>query len=385
MNRDNLIEILQKSVPNLLALTGGMGISFGEKKNFYPKAKVAAQTKKVVKDNNNYWIPLSIKDKVQIICGITSDVYPVSEIDLVTGLFKEFRYQYFLKKQVEKFIDPKSSFIKKILLTNEIKTMDEAIDNGDIVGVNLRSPQAVILIKVPGFLTRTQQKCELLSEEECSEIVSKECNKVIKAISQGFKKYDQNIITYLESEMFVVLKWAKGQVTTLNTIKFYKNKGKYIRSIVKKSTNLDPSIGVGQYYPGLKGLKKSYNDAKIALELGGKIFDKERVHHIADIGMFVSLSENVNFERKCELAHQILGEIISDKDLFRTLKIFLESNMNLTDAAKKLHLHRNTLIYRLDRIKADVGLDPRKFSDAIQIKLGLMLYSPLNNKCEPDQ
>jgi carbohydrate diacid regulator len=381
-SRDNLIEILQKSVPNLMAITGGMGISFGEEKNFYPKAKLAAQTKVVVHDNDNYWVPLLIKDKAQIVCGIGSKTYPVTEIDLITALFKEFRYNYFLRKQTEKFIDSKSDFIKKILLTDDLKSMEEAIDNGDVVGINLRSPQAVILIKIPGFFAKTQQKCDVLSNEKCSEMIRKECNKVIKEIGLGLKKYDQNFATYLEQDTFVVLKWAGGEATTLNTIKYFKKKGEFIQSIVAKTTKMDVSVGVGQYYPGLAGLKKSYNDAKTALDIGQKISDKEKVHHIADIGMFVSLSEEVDFERKCELAHQILGDIISDKDLFKTLKIFLESNMNLTDAAKKLHLHRNTLIYRLDRIKEDIGLDPRKFSDAVQIKLGLMLYSPLVTSCD---
>lgn len=381
-SRDNLIEILNKSVPNLMAITGGMGISFGEEKNFYPQAKVAAQTKVVVHDNDHYWIPLLIKNKAQVVCGINSKVYPVTEIDLLTGLFKEFRYHYFLKKQAEKFIDPKSDFIKKIILTNELKSMEEAIDNGDVVGINLRSPQAVILIKIPGFFAKTQQKCDLLSSEKCSEMIRKECNKVIKAIGSGLKKYDQNFVAYLELDTFILLKWAGGEATTLNTIKYFKKKGEFIRTIVEKTIKMDVSIGVGQYYPGLAGLKKSYHDAKTALELGGKIYNNENVHHIADIGMFVSLSEEVDFERKCELAHQILGDTISDKDLYRTLKIFLESNMNLTDAAKKLHLHRNTLIYRLDRIKEDICLDPRKFSDAVQIKLGLMLYSPLVTSCD---
>ena len=49
--------------------------------------------------------------------------------------------------------------------------------------------------------------------------------------------------------------------------------------------------------------------------------------------------------------------------------------MNLTEAAKKLHLHRNTLIYRLNKVKNLIGLNPTSFHDALQIKLGLMVHS----------
>lgn len=379
--RDELILIIKNSLPNLSLITGGMGISFGDNKKYYPKAKEAAQKKTVIKDKKIYWIPILEKEKAQLVCGIEAESFPVLEIDLINGLHKEFKYRLFLGKQVEKFQDPKSSFIKKVLFSEKITTMEQAIDNGDIVGVNLRSSQAVILIKIPGFLKSVQEKCEVVSEEKCAENVRRECNKIIKSISKGFKNYDQNIITYLDNDMFVVLKWAKGKISTLNTIDFFKRKAEYINSLVKKETGFIPSIGVGQYYPGLTGLRKSYNDAKIALEIGERIFSKKRVYHITDIGLFISLSEDVSFDRKCEIAHQILGEIISDKDLFKTIKTFLECNMNLTDAAKKLHLHRNTLIYRLDRIKEDIGLDPRKFKDAVQIKMGLMLYSPLVTNC----
>lgn len=381
INKEELINIIKKSLPNLITVTGGMGISYGKSKIFFQKAKEAAQTKKIIRDKDQYWIPLLIKDKTQLVFGIESSSNPVNEIELINGLYQEFKYEIFLRKQVEKFREPKSGLIKKILLTNEIENMEQAIDSADIVGLNLRSPQAIILIKIPGFLKKAQQKCESISEEQCAASIQKECAKVTKVISNGFKNYDQNITTYLESDMFVVLKWAKGPVNTLNTINFYKKKAQYINSLIKKNLSLNAVIGVGQYYPGLKGLKKSYDDAKTALALGERIYGDRNVYHITDIGMLVSLSEEVNFDRKCELAHQQLGSIISDKDLFKTVKVFLETNMNLTDAAKRLHLHRNTLIYRLDRIKEEIGLDPRKFQDAVQIKLGLMLYSPLVTNC----
>jgi carbohydrate diacid regulator len=141
-------------------------------------------------------------------------------------------------------------------------------------------------------------------------------------------------------------------------------------------TGIVPTIGVGQYYPGAEGLRKSFSDAKVAIELGEKIWGPGKVYHITDVGMFIALSNKIPFERKCELAYQVMGKIFSDDSLYKTVSIFLENDMNLSEAAKKLHLHRNTLIYRLDKIKKLIGLDPRKFSDAIKIKLGLVLYAP---------
>ena len=91
--------------------------------------------------------------------------------------------------------------------------------------------------------------------------------------------------------------------------------------------------------------------------------------------MYITLS-GAGTERKAELAHQILNPLLHDSQLFSTVQTFLSSDLNLTDAAAKLHIHRNTLIYRLDKTKKLIDLDPRHFDDALQIKLGLMFYQP---------
>jgi carbohydrate diacid regulator len=133
------------------------------------------------------------------------------------------------------------------------------------------------------------------------------------------------------------------------------------------------TIGVGQYYPDLGGLRKSYQDARLALDVGSKVWGLGRVYHIKNVGMFITLA-NTTQDRKAELAHQILAPLLRDDQLFKTVQAFLASGLNLTDAAERLHIHRNTLIYRLDKTKKLINLDPRRFDDALQIKLGLMFY-----------
>jgi carbohydrate diacid regulator len=59
--------------------------------------------------------------------------------------------------------------------------------------------------------------------------------------------------------------------------------------------------------------------------------------------------------------------------LLKTVKAYFAENLNLTKAAERLHIHRNTLIYRLGKIKDLTGLDPEQFEDAVQIRLALIL------------
>src|SRR5207244_2548370 len=170
------------------------------------------------------------------------------------------------------------------------------------------------------------------------------------------------------SDEFILLKGIVGDSpTTLNTIRFMMEKAEFALSLLQQmDLGHTITLGIGQYYPDLGGLRKSYQDAKLALEVGSKVWGHGRVYHIKHVGMFITLA-NTTQERKAELAHQILSPLLRDEQLFKTVQAFLASGLNLTEAAEKLHIHRNTLIYRLDKTKKLISLDPRHFDDALQI------------------
>jgi sugar diacid utilization regulator len=207
--------------------------------------------------------------------------------------------------------------------------------------------------------------------------LSSEVAKVQAAIRQALETADTtgNISCYLGSDQFVLAKGISGDgLTTRNTTRFLREKAEQLHAaLVTALPKLTVSIGVGQYYPDLGGLRKSYQEAKLSLLVGTKVWGAGRAYHIKQVGMFVTLA-NVAQERKAELAHQILHPLLRDEQLFKTVQTFLTAGLNLTEAAEKLHVHRNTLIYRLDKTKKLIGLDPRVFDDALQIKLGLMFY-----------
>jgi carbohydrate diacid regulator len=179
----------------------------------------------------------------------------------------------------------------------------------------------------------------------------------------------------LGSDQFVLSKGISGEgLTTRNTTRYLKEKADQLHAVLVAALPKQTiSIGAGQYYPDLGGLRKSYQEAKLSLLVGTKVWGAGRVYHIKQVGMFVTLA-NVAQERKAELAHQILHPLLRDEQLYKTVQTFLTAGLNLTEAAEKLHVHRNTLIYRLDKTKKVIGLDPRVFDDALQIKLGLMFY-----------
>lgn len=374
-------KVIKDSAKNFYSVTDTDGMDIFQKGKFFEDAKNASRREKIIIKNNIKWIPITI-NKVSIgAVGLKINKITKEEITLIRGLMDEFSYKKFLEEQASKYLDPKSDFIKELLTKNSIKNLDQAIDKADILGLNLRSQQAAIVVHVPGLFKKFHKKCQVCPKEKSDIIIKEECERLISALRASFENYDQNIFAYLELDTFVALKWARGQINTLNTINFYRKKAEYISKTIKAKTGITPTIGVGQYYPGLSGLRKSFADAKTSLDLGTKIWGSGNIYHITDVGMLMAFSPEVTMERKCELAHQIIGKLFDDPDLYKTVEAFLDNDMSLTEAAKKLHLHRNTLIYRLDKIKKETGLDPRRFSDAIQIKLGILLYGPRTENC----
>jgi carbohydrate diacid regulator len=132
------------------------------------------------------------------------------------------------------------------------------------------------------------------------------------------------------------------------------------------------SIGIGRYHPGISGLAASFTDARTALTLGGRLYGPNRVHCLDDLGIgaFVGLEDE---RTKIDLAHHLLSPLDHEYELIETLEAFFAADCSPADAARRLRIHRNTLAYRLAKVASLTGLDPRRFDDAVQIRLALVL------------
>lgn len=132
----------------------------------------------------------------------------------------------------------------------------------------------------------------------------------------------------------------------------------------------------------LKDLSKSYKEATMALEVG-KIFYAEKnvtSYNRLGIGRLVyQLPENL-----CRLfIKEIFGdheEIAFDNELVTTVSTFFENNLNVSETARKLFIHRNTLVYRIEKLEKDTGLDVRRFDDALTLQVALMVCSYMRYK-----
>ena len=131
-------------------------------------------------------------------------------------------------------------------------------------------------------------------------------------------------------------------------------------------------VSIGRYHPSLLGLSRSYQEAQIALRLGRQFTSEAQVHCLHHLGVaaFACVADE---QTKVELAHHLLSPLDSEPDLLNTLRVFFDQGCALTSTAKALIIHRNTLTYRLEKIVAITGLDPRRFEDAVQMRIALLL------------
>ena len=153
---------------------------------------------------------------------------------------------------------------------------------------------------------------------------------------------------------------------------------KLARSIVDTLSSefyIHAVIGIGTTVDKLKDVARSFKEAQVALEVG-KIFDTEK-----PIVSYDSLGiARLIYQLPTTLCESFLREVFKngtvaslDQETLFTIQRFFENNLNVSETSRKLFVHRNTLVYRLEKIKKITGLDLREFDHAIVFKIALMV------------
>ena len=140
------------------------------------------------------------------------------------------------------------------------------------------------------------------------------------------------------------------------------------------------NVGIGTIVTGVKELARSFKEAQTALEVG-KVFDTDKVIVSYDnLGI-----ARLIYHLPTTLCETFLQEVFKrgsiealDHETLFTIQRFFENNLNVSETSRKLFVHRNTLVYRLEKIKKLTGLDLREFDHAIIFKIALMVKKYLS-------
>ena len=156
---------------------------------------------------------------------------------------------------------------------------------------------------------------------------------------------------------------------------------KIAESIHKKILEYKPDVqvssGIGRFYPSIMDTCRSYQEAKIALELGVDSQGSSFVSHFEDLGM-IRLLANVRLELLEEYRNEYLGELDefdteNETDMVHTLQVYISENGNLKSTADQLFIHINTLRNRIKKIESILNIDFQNYEDLVNVYISLKI------------
>ncbi len=225
---------------------------------------------------------------------------------------------------------------------------------------------------------------ELQFDMECSNVVMiirsslQSGYSPIEILHALFPNRDEDYIIQMDEHEIALVK-SVGEDYTLKDGQEIAEK---IMSAIHEDALSSVTIGVGSRVDNIRNLAKSYKDANVALEVG-KVFDSDKgIIHYENLGI-----GRLIYQLPTTLCELFLSEIFKigsldslDRETLHTIQKFFENNLNISEASRQLYVHRNTLVYRLDKVQKLTGLDLRIFDHAIVFKVALMVKKYLDSK-----
>ena len=180
-------------------------------------------------------------------------------------------------------------------------------------------------------------------------------------------------LTAVEQKNIILIK----EVSSLDAYEEVEQTAQVIVDMLNAEAMLITKVSYGTIVPELKEVSKSYKEAKMARDVG-MIFYMEKsisAYNTLGIGRLIyQLPINL-----CRIfMREIFGDNIPDDlddEILTTVQKFFDNNLNVSETSRQLYVHRNTLVYRIEKLHQSTGLDIRKFDDALTFKIALMVVN----------
>lgn len=288
------------------------------------------------------------------------------------ALSLEIRLLDFSRSICEKLLDEEknTSTKERILYTilySDSLDVEQILSEAQHLGISLSGKFKIIYLKL--FEDRDKRNLVLLNSD-ISALAENEF------ISHGLKR--MLLLTEINAEFFLIPDdmFSVDLLTSiLETI---------IRK-VKKEFKIDMKIGIGSSYEYIKDFRKSMEEARNAVKFSNLFGNEKRIIFYDQIGIY-SLITMINDGAFLDnFVETNIGALISadkstDADLLNTLSSYLSHNLNMNATAESLYIHRNTLHYRLEKIKSILNMDINDLDNALKLKLALAIYALRGSK-----
>ncbi len=200
----------------------------------------------------------------------------------------------------------------------------------------------------------------------------------IREVLEGlFPDTENDFVVTIDSENIVLVKTVEKDQSPAQLEKIAKT----IVDTIQSEVMIAVTVGIGTVITGVKDLSKSYREAQIAIEVG-RAFDEEKcISNYESLGI-----GRLIYQLPTTLCELFLSEVFKsgsidslDRETLLTIQKFFENNLNVSETSRQLYVHRNTLVYRLDKVQKITGLDLRILDHAIVFKVAMMVKKYLNN------
>ena len=260
---------------------------------------------------------------------------------------------------------------------NDAKTFyEEKHDRGtfvkNIIMDNILPGDIYIRAKELHFSTDAPRAVFLIRQVGHSDVAT------VDILSGMFPDKMQDFVLSINETDVAVVK----QITAATTGEDLEKLAVSMEETLKNELRIKTVTGIGTISEHLRELADSYKEAQTAIEVG-KVFDTEKsIMHYENLGI-----GRLIYQLPTTLCEIFLSEVFKknsidslDQETLFTINKFFENNLNVSETSRKLFVHRNTLVYRLEKIKKLTGLDLRQFDHAIVFKVALMVRKYLTSR-----
>lgn len=273
-----------------------------------------------------------------LVKGETDDVYMIGKI-------AAFQIQNLLVAYKERF--DKDNFIKNLLLDNLL--LVDIYNRAKKLHIETDAKRVVYII-------------ETKHEKD---------NNALETVRSLFSAKTKDFITAVDEKNIILVKELKGNETQEDLNKT----AQVIVDMLNTEAMTQVHVAYGTVVNEIKEVSKSYKEAKMALDVG-KIFYSGRsvvAYNKLGIGRLI-------YQLPLPLCKMFIKEVFEgrspeefDDETLVTINKFFENSLNVSETSRQLYIHRNTLVYRLDKLQKSTNLDLRVFEDAITFKIALMV------------
>ena len=270
--------------------------------------------------------------------GETDDTYMVGKI-------AAFQIQNLLVAYKERF--DKDNFIKNLLLDNLL-----------LVDIYNRAKKLHIDTDVRRIVFIIETKNE------------KDTN-ALETVRNIFSAKTKDFITAVDEKNIILVKEVKSNETYDDMNKI----AKVIVDMLNTEAMSSVHVSFGTIVNEIKEVSRSYKEAKMALDVGKIFYENTDIIAYSNLGI-----GRLIYQLPLPLCKMFIREIFDgkspdefDEETLSTINKFFENSLNVSETSRQLYIHRNTLVYRLDKLQKSTGLDLRVFEDAITFKIALMV------------